>query len=217
MGSHTQSAGTPEIARQSGGDTIPVDDAAALETTLTRIRQRYALHFYLPQGVKAGQQRNIEVALTDAARRRYTDAQVRFRRTYVAPGGAGIPDDSDVSRAPSSNTSSADDQPTVVRAGSGGDSESSRDSSSDSDRPRLRRRPNVSEPSGSRQGPSASSQGGWRREQDPAPPPSSTDSAAAPADPPPAQSQPAQAEPEPEKRGGWRKAKPEDIQDAAKP
>jgi hypothetical protein len=50
----TQSAGTAEIARRSGGDSMPVDDASALETT-PRIRQRYALHFYLPDGVQPGQ------------------------------------------------------------------------------------------------------------------------------------------------------------------
>ncbi|HUS08457.1 MAG TPA: VWA domain-containing protein [Bryobacteraceae bacterium] len=51
-GPRMQSAGTSEIARQSGGDSMPVDDASALETTLSRIRQRYALHYYLPEGDK---------------------------------------------------------------------------------------------------------------------------------------------------------------------
>ncbi len=87
MGSHTQSAGTAEIARRSGGDSMQVDDADALETTLSRIRQRYALHFYLPQNVRAGEERQVEVQLTEAARRRYPEAEVRFRRTYMAPDG----------------------------------------------------------------------------------------------------------------------------------
>ncbi len=51
-GNRTQSAGTDEIARRSGGDNMSVDDASALETTLARIRQRYALHFNVPAGVK---------------------------------------------------------------------------------------------------------------------------------------------------------------------
>ena len=91
-GSHTQSAETGEIARRSGGDMMPVDDASALETTLERIRQRYALHFNVPAGVKAGEQRNIDVSLTDAARQRYPGAELRYRREYFAPtlmAGAG--------------------------------------------------------------------------------------------------------------------------------
>ncbi len=99
-GSRTRPAGTPDIARTSGGDTIPVDDASALETTLARIRQRYALHFHLPEGVRAGEERNIDVELSDAARRRYPDATVKFRRVYLAPG---VPADADtpvLARAP---------------------------------------------------------------------------------------------------------------------
>ncbi len=88
MGGRTRPAGTPSIAQASGGDSIPVDDASALQTTLARIRQRYALHFHLPEGVKPGEERNIEVELSDAARRRHPDATVRFRRVYLAPGGS---------------------------------------------------------------------------------------------------------------------------------
>jgi VWFA-related protein len=84
-GGHTKSAGTSEIARASGGDSMSVDDASALEDTLARLRQRYALHFQVPPGAQAGQERNIEVSLSDAARRRYPDAELRFRRTYVSP------------------------------------------------------------------------------------------------------------------------------------
>jgi|GEM_PF-436610 len=84
-GRHTQSAGTAEIARRSGGDNMPVDDASALETTLARIRQRYALHFSLPEGAKPGQERAIEVELAAAARQRYPDAEVRYRRVYLVP------------------------------------------------------------------------------------------------------------------------------------
>ncbi len=100
VGSRTRPAGTPSIARASGGDSIPVDDASALKTTLARIRQRYALHFHLPEGVKPGEKRNIEVQLSDSARRRYPDAKVHFRRVYLAPGG---PADTDavLARTPS--------------------------------------------------------------------------------------------------------------------
>ena len=65
-----------------------VDDAAALETTLMRLRQRYALHFNLPEGVKPGQERNIQVQLADAARNRYPGSEVRYRRTYAGGGNA---------------------------------------------------------------------------------------------------------------------------------
>lgn len=69
-GPRDHSAGTAQIARDSGGDSMPVDAASALEETLSRIRQRYALFFNLPDGVQAGRERNIEVDLSPAARRR---------------------------------------------------------------------------------------------------------------------------------------------------
>jgi VWFA-related protein len=100
-GPHTQSAGTSEIARDSGGDSMSVDGASALEDTLSRIRQRYALYFNLPDGVKPGQERNIEVDLTPAARRRYSDAEVRYRRVYMTPDGGSGASPAKVTRAPS--------------------------------------------------------------------------------------------------------------------
>src|SRR5690606_29226207 len=48
----TQSAGTTEIAEGSGGDSIPVHAASSLETTLSRLRQRYSLYFQLPADAK---------------------------------------------------------------------------------------------------------------------------------------------------------------------
>ncbi len=84
-GAPTHSAGTAEIARQSGGDSVSVYDASAFEDTLARIRQRYALHFRVPAGAKPAQERNIVVELTDAARRRYPNADVRYRKVYVTP------------------------------------------------------------------------------------------------------------------------------------
>ncbi|MDQ6677259.1 MAG: VWA domain-containing protein [Acidobacteriota bacterium] len=133
--SRTQSAGTAEIARRSGGDDLSVNDASALETTLDRIRQRYALHFHLPETVKPGQQMSIDVRLGDAAARRYPDAELRFRRVYLAsgaPAGEAVTITKS-SPTPASARRSADpqeDQP-----------------------PRLRRRPAVSEP-GAPAGPS---------------------------------------------------------------
>jgi VWFA-related protein len=85
---HTSSAGTAEIAQDSGGDSLSVNDASALEQTLARIRQRYALFFNLPEGVQPGQERNIEVVLSPAAQSRYPDAQVHYRRAYMTPSPA---------------------------------------------------------------------------------------------------------------------------------
>jgi hypothetical protein len=92
----TRSAGTSDIARASGGDSMAVEDASAFEDTLTRIRERYALYFYLPEGVKPGDERAIEVELSDAARRRYPGAEVRYRRSYLAPRGSQDSGASDV-------------------------------------------------------------------------------------------------------------------------
>jgi len=83
----TQSAGTSQIANQSGGDSMTVDHAAAFEQTLERIRERYALYFYLPEGMRPSQEHSVEVLLTDAARGRYPGAEVRYRRSYLAPNG----------------------------------------------------------------------------------------------------------------------------------
>jgi VWFA-related protein len=87
-GPRTQSAGTSQIANQSGGDSMAVDQASAFEQTLARIRERYALYFYLPDGMLPGEERSVEVLLTDAARRRRPDAEVRYRRSYLAPNRA---------------------------------------------------------------------------------------------------------------------------------
>jgi len=89
----TQSAGTSSIALASGGDSMAVEDASAFEDTLARIRERYALYFYLPDGVKPGEERAIQVDLSDAARRRYPGALLHYRRSYLAPNGSQAKDD----------------------------------------------------------------------------------------------------------------------------
>jgi hypothetical protein len=87
-GTRTQSAGTSQIANQSGGDSMAVDQAAAFEQTLERIRERYALYFYLPEGMRSNEEHSVEVLLTGTARRRYPGAEVRYRRLYLAPNVA---------------------------------------------------------------------------------------------------------------------------------
>ncbi len=106
-GGNTKSAGTSEIARDSGGDSMSVNDVSALQDTLERLRQRYTLFFNLPEGVQPGQERNIVVDLTPEARGRYRDAEVRYRRASNLSKGSGS-DDRDnaptkVTRAPSNN------------------------------------------------------------------------------------------------------------------
>jgi Mg-chelatase subunit ChlD len=83
-GGHTQSAKTAEIAEMSGGDSITIDDATALNRTLSRIRERYAIYYYLPEGADPGRDRTITLALTDQARRRHPGSDVRHRRVYSA-------------------------------------------------------------------------------------------------------------------------------------
>jgi VWFA-related protein len=100
-GAHTKSAGTSEIARDSGGDSMSVNDAEALEDTLARLRQRYTLYFNLPDGVQPGQERNIQVDLTPEVRRRFSDAEVRYRRTSMSNTDGRGAGPTKVTRAPS--------------------------------------------------------------------------------------------------------------------
>lgn len=151
-GRGTRSAGTRIVAEDSGGDSMSVDQASALEDTLTRLRQRYALHFYLPEGARAGQERQVVVDLTAAARRRYPDAEVRNRRSYIAPeSNSSSP--AEVTSASSPATAKPEGDP---------------DTSSPNTPPRTKRR--VSDPnSGSGSGPlldrsaDPPTGGGWPR------------------------------------------------------
>src|ERR1700733_3812625 len=120
-GAHTKSAGTAEIARDSGGDSMSVNDAEALEDTLVRLRQRYTLYFNLPEGVQPGQERNIQVDLTPEVRRRFSDAEVRYRRTSMSNTDGRGAGPTKVTRAPSdpglsdSSTSTTDSSTPTVR------------------------------------------------------------------------------------------------------
>jgi hypothetical protein len=67
---------------------MAVDEASALQNTLLRIRERYALFYYLPEGKASVDQRSVEVELSDMARRRYPDTQVRFRRSSNLKDGS---------------------------------------------------------------------------------------------------------------------------------
>lgn len=187
-GPHTQSAGTSQIAKDSGGDSLPVDDASALETTLARIRQRYALYFNVPPGVKPGQERNIEVALADTTRNRYPNADIRYRHVYMTPDGSGTTAVASSQRgtqsAPAVEATEVAVEPVTSGAGT---------STAGASVPK--RRPAVSEPS-SHSGPiqPGDDNSGWRKAEDPAPaePAAQTDN----------------KDSTPPASGGWRKVKP---------
>jgi VWFA-related protein len=183
-GPHTQSAETGEIARRSGGDIMPVDDASALETTLSRLRQRYALHFNVPPDVRAGEQRNIEVALADSTRRRFTGADVRYRRVYLAPV-AGSASTVAAQASPSPNADNADterqradpERPVMRRRAVSSDGPrqgpldaANLDGSQDAVPQTRRSSPHVDDPA-EQQGPIKPACGGWHKVDEPAPPP----------------------------------------------
>jgi hypothetical protein len=119
-GQQHQSAGTSEIARDSGGDSMSVNDASALEDTLERLRQRYTLYFNLPDGVQPGEERNIQVDLSPDARRRFSDAEVHYRRMRMSSDDARdnapikvtlAPSDSNYPTSTSSSSSTDSDAP----------------------------------------------------------------------------------------------------------
>ncbi|HLG98002.1 MAG TPA: VWA domain-containing protein [Bryobacteraceae bacterium] len=175
--SATQSAGTAQIARDSGGDSMSVNDASALEETLMRLRQRYALFFNLPEGVVPGQERNIVVDLSPEARRRYPDAEVRYRRSYQSgdhdrDNGPTIvrraPADVDYSKPPATSVSrsnSADDPSPARRRRvavneDGSPISSSSDSDSDS-------KPAPMQPASGDTKPAPAPTGGWPKANPP--------------------------------------------------
>jgi hypothetical protein len=83
---HPGGAGSPEIARASGGDALDVNDATAVETTFERLWRRCAVFFYLPNGIDA--QGALELDLTNAALRKHPDAALQYRQVTLAKDGA---------------------------------------------------------------------------------------------------------------------------------
>ena len=70
------------IADETGGDAIKSDKAGeAFAEILERIRSRYSLHYGSPGG-DVGVFREIRVALTGAAKTRYPQATLRYRKGY---------------------------------------------------------------------------------------------------------------------------------------
>jgi VWFA-related protein len=104
--SHT--AGTDTIALDSGGDTMSVNNASALEDTLARLRQRYAFHFYLAGEAQAQAHHTVRVDLSNEARIRFADAEVRSRRVFMS----GASDEGSGPTVVSHQTAPADPTPT---------------------------------------------------------------------------------------------------------
>ncbi len=113
MRPHTQSAGTPEIARESGGDSLPVEHASALQETLESLRQRYSLFFSVPADAKVGQRRAISVELSRDAARRHPGAQLKYRSQYVVPADWAPPPPDAVSSGDSDGAESPRVEPTA--------------------------------------------------------------------------------------------------------
>jgi VWFA-related protein len=117
-GDPSHSAGTATVAQDSGGDTIRVDEASALRDTLARLRQRYALNFYLPEGIKPGDSTSVRVDLSQEAKLRYFDAEIHYRRVFLSGGSEERAGTTVVSRvgtavdtSPDSGTSTAQTTP----------------------------------------------------------------------------------------------------------
>jgi hypothetical protein len=78
------SAGSGAIADDSGGESLPSNAPYALETAFERLRQQYAMYFYLPEGIAPGEAGGVELDLTNAARRRHPDAELRYRQVHLS-------------------------------------------------------------------------------------------------------------------------------------
>ncbi len=189
----TRSAGTAEIARASGGDSYQVDDASALETTLSRLRQRYALYFNLPAGARQGQERRISIALTGSAAQRYSGAELRHRPTYLAPTDSqSDPNVTVISDAKPEPTTTDEDRPVYRRRpvgdGTGGGRGPNPQVGSADKPPAPMEQPSAERPTG-----------GWRKAE--------VGDKPAPVEPSPkvVTPTPESPAPTPAKKGGWRK------------
>jgi hypothetical protein len=121
-GDPSHSAGTAEIAKDSGGDVMPVDAASAFEDTLARLRQRYALYFYWPPSQAKPEERLVTVALSKSAGNEYSRAEVHYRRAYLGQAsGRNSGTLMEVSREPDAldaQSKDANDRSTDVRSSS---------------------------------------------------------------------------------------------------
>ena len=120
-GSNLKSAGTEMIARQSGGDSMRVEESSALETTLSRLRQRYSLYFSVPEGAREGQDRAVEIQLTASAARRYPGTNLYYKGHYRSSDNSSSPVESDPGESETAPTviTKAPPPPTMKRRPAG--------------------------------------------------------------------------------------------------
>lgn len=86
-GSYTNPDFTPpdvfRIADETGGEAIPVKKAGGeFSRMVERIRNRYGLQYRVPEGARG--HREVRVELSPAAKLRYQDAVLRYRKAYRA-------------------------------------------------------------------------------------------------------------------------------------
>jgi VWFA-related protein len=71
------------LAEETGGEAVKADRPERIfRDMMERIRTRYTLQYRTPAQVANGY-RHVKVLLSDAARRRYPEAEIRARRGYV--------------------------------------------------------------------------------------------------------------------------------------
>jgi len=90
---------------------MQVDEASALEDTLARLRQRYALYFYLPEGSASSDQQTVQVDLSNNARLRFDQADIHYRRVYMASNSSSEHTGPVVTRAQQPGTATTIDSP----------------------------------------------------------------------------------------------------------
>jgi VWFA-related protein len=74
-----------KLSLETGGEVMKADRAdEAFQQMMRRIRTRYSIHYVSPGGER-GQRRKVEVALSNTAKRKFGDAEVRARSGYRVP------------------------------------------------------------------------------------------------------------------------------------
>lgn len=93
---------------------MQVTEASALEDTLARLRQRYALYCYLPSGTKLDDKQAIRVELSPEVQALHAAAEVQSRRIYMAgdKGGRETSGPATVTRARSRSLDTPESTPT---------------------------------------------------------------------------------------------------------
>jgi hypothetical protein len=75
------------LAERTGGDLMKgPDPGVEFQEMMRRIRLRHSLYYAMPAG-KPGEERRIDVTLSDEARKRNSEARVRARTGYRVPTG----------------------------------------------------------------------------------------------------------------------------------